>query len=81
MARILPQVNYGFGFLTSGPCLGGVTGRGPNHLFYLDVLLSLNEDTPNLNDIILHQIFVKGIGDLQPIDKGGNNHILIVVVH
>ena len=58
-----------------------MTGRGPSRLFYLDVLLSPDEDIPHLADVILHQMFVEGVGDLQPTDEGGSGYILIAVVH
>jgi len=42
---------------------------------------SSDEDIPHVGDIILHQMFVEGVGDLQPTDEGGNDYILIAVVH
>jgi len=38
----------------------------------LDVLLSLDKDIPHLGDVILHHMFVEGVGDLQPTDEGGS---------
>ena len=73
--------NCGFSFSTSGLSLWGATGCGPSRLYYLDVLLSPDEDIPHLGDVILHQIFVEGVVDLQPIDKGDNGYILIAVVY
>ena len=81
----------GLGFFLSGELwlqllkLGalsrGVAGYNLSRLFYLDVLLSPNQNIPHLGDVILHQLFVEEIGELQPTDKGSGSYILIAVVY
>ena len=55
--------------------------RSPSCLLYLNVLLNLNKNIPHPGDVILHQMFVEGIDDLQPIDEGGGGYILVAVVY
>ena len=64
--RFFLKGNYVFGFSISSPCLAGVIGRGSSRLFYLDVLLSPDEDIPHLGDIIFHKMFVEGVGTCSP---------------
>ena len=47
----------------------------------LDVLLSPREDVPHFGDFMLHQVFVKIVGDLQPAGERNSNHIIIAVIH
>ena len=63
----------------------GILSRGtassPSYLLYLDVLLSLNKNIPHPGDVILHQMFVKGIGDLQPANEGDGGYVLVTIVY
>ena len=81
MAWILPQVELWLRLLDLGPLSHGVTGYGPNHLFYKDVLLHLDKDIPHLGDVVLHQMFVEGVCDLQPIDEYGSGYVLVIVIY
>ena len=36
-------------------------------------------DISHLGDIIFHQIFVEGVGDLQPTDEGRSGYILVTI--
>jgi len=72
--------NCGFDFSSSRP-YREKAGCSPSYLFYLDALLSPNEDIPHLSDVILHQIYVEGISDLQPADESGGDYVLIIVVY
>jgi len=78
---ILPRGELWLQLLNLRPLSRGVTGRGPSRLFYLDVLLSPDEDIPHLADVILHQMFIEEVGDLQPTDEGGSVYVLVAVVH
>ena len=64
--------DYDFSFSTSDPCLMG-DWIWPSRLFYLDVFLHLDKYISHLVDVILHQIFVEGVCDLQPIDEGNRD--------
>ena len=61
--------------------VSGATGRGPSRLFYLNVLLIPDEDIPHLGDVILHQMFVEGVGELKSTNEGGSSYVLVAVAH
>ena len=61
--------------------LSGGNWRQPSRLFNLYVLLCPDKDIPHLGDIVLHEMFVKRVGDLQPTDDGNNVYVLITVVY
>ena len=63
------------------PLSRGATGRGLSRLFYLDVLLSPDEDIPHLGDVILHQMFVERVSNLQPTDEGDSDYVFFIVVY
>ena len=69
MAQILPRGGLWLRLLELGTLVSKTTRRSLSGLFYLDVLLSPNKDIPHPGDVILHQMFVEGIGDLQPLMK------------
>ena len=67
--QILPRGELLLWLLELGALSRGEIRHSTSHLLYLDVLLSPKKDIPHLGDIILDQIFVEGIGDLQPLMK------------
>ena len=52
-----------FLFLPFIPLFARAVGYVPSCILDLYVLLSLREDAPHLGDFILHQVFVKWVGD------------------
>jgi len=61
----------------SGRAIDCVSGR----ILDVDVFLSPREDVPHFGDFMLHQVFVKIVGDLQPAGERNSNHIIIAVIH
>ena len=57
-----------------------MTRDSSSRLLCLDVFLCPDKDIPHLGDV-LHQIFVKRDGDLQPTYEGGSSYVLITVAY
>ena len=51
------------------------------HILDLNILLNPREDVPHPDDFMLHQVFVEGVGDLQPTDERNDSHVVIAVIH
>ena len=68
-------------FLHFAPLLGGAVGKTPGSILNLDILLGAGEDGPHLGDLVFHQMFVEGVGDLHPTDERDDNHFAITVIH
>ena len=60
---------------------GTVIGFTSGSILDLYVLLNLREDVSHPSDFMLHQVFVKGMRDLQPTDEHNGSHIVIEVIH
>jgi len=61
--------------------LGGAVGCATGRIFNLDVLLNLKEDVPHLGDFVLHQMLVKGVGDLQPTEEHCRRSVFNTVIY
>ena len=46
----------------------------------MDVLLGVGADDPYLGDLMFHQMFVEGVGDLHSTNEHGDTHIVIIVI-
>jgi len=53
----------------------------PRSILDLYVFLNPRDDVQHPGDFMLHQVFVEGMKDLQPIDERSDNHIVIAVIH
>ena len=47
----------------------------------MDVFLRSDEDISHFGDVILYQMFVEGIGNLQPINEGNGGYVLVAIVY
>ena len=71
----------GFMFLPFILSFVRVIGYAQGSILDLYVLLSLRENVPHLDNFMLHQVFVEGIGELQPTDERIGSHVVIAVIH
>ena len=81
VARILPRGGLWFWLFDLRALSRGATGGSPTRLFNLYVLLRIEKDISHLGDVILHQIFIEGDGNLQSTDEEVNDYVLITVVY
>ena len=44
--------------------ISGMIGSSPSRLFYLYVFLRPDKDIPHLDNFVLHQMFIEGVGNL-----------------
>ena len=61
------------------PSLGRVVVITSVNILNLNILLGLSENVSHLGDLVFHQLFVEGVGDLQPTNERG--HVVIAVIH
>ena len=81
MVRILSRGELWLQLLSLGALSWRAAECSPGYFFYLNILLSPNKNIPHPGDVVLHQVFIEGIGDLQPADEGDGDHILVAVAY